>query len=159
MLQYIQLLWWHDLIHYCFLLITSLVTNCPHVVHSNSFVGLLHQNIYYFSCIPLSNDFTFEVFICQSGNQDYFYECESGKTTGGSGNTLSCLPSGMWSFYFMKQAARVNLLVPRVKPLQVIAWTYLQLPLWQWGADNVYFLVSSSWKVNIAENPIAVVGL
>ena len=41
-------------------------------VHSNSFVGLLHQNIYYFSCIPLSNDFTFEVFICQSGNQDYF---------------------------------------------------------------------------------------
>ena len=27
------------------------------------------------------------------------------------------------------------------------------------GADNVYLLVSSSWKVNIAENPIAVMGL
>ena len=35
------------------------------------------------------------------------------------------------------------------------AWTYLQLPLWQWGADNVYLLVLYSWKVNIAENPIA----
>ena len=34
--------------------------------------------------------------------------------------------------------------------------TYLQLPLRQWGAGNVYLLVLSSWKVNIAENPIAV---
>ena len=40
-----------------------------------------------------------------------------------------------------------------------IAWTYLQLPLWQCGAGNVYLLVFSSWKVNIAENPIAVMGL
>ena len=39
------------------------------------------------------------------------------------------------------------------------ARTYLQLPLRQWGAGNVYFLVLSSWKVNIAENPIAVMGL
>ena len=38
------------------------------------------------------------------------------------------------------------------------AQTYLQLPLRQWGAGNVYLLVSSSWKVNIAENPIAVMG-
>ena len=36
---------------------------------------------------------------------------------------------------------------------------YLQLPLWQWGAGNVYLLVSSSLKVNIDENPIAVMGL
>ena len=39
------------------------------------------------------------------------------------------------------------------------AQTYLQLPLQQWGAGNVYLLVLSSWKVNIAENPIAVMGL
>ena len=29
----------------------------------------------------------------------------------------------------------------------------------QWGASNVYLLVLSSWKVNIAENHIAVMGL
>ena len=34
------------------------------------------------------------------------------------------------------------------------AWMYLQLPLRQWGAGNVYLLVLSSWKVNIAENHI-----
>ena len=39
------------------------------------------------------------------------------------------------------------------------ARTYLQLPLRQWGAGNVYLLVLSSWKVNNAENPIAVMGL
>ena len=39
------------------------------------------------------------------------------------------------------------------------AWTYLQLPLRQLGACNVYLLVLSSLKVNIAENPIAVMGL
>ena len=37
--------------------------------------------------------------------------------------------------------------------------TYLQLLLLQWGAGNVYLLVLSSWKINIAENPIAVMGL
>ena len=36
---------------------------------------------------------------------------------------------------------------------------YLQLQLRQWVAGNVYLLVLSSWKVNIAENPIAVMGL
>ena len=41
----------------------------------------------------------------------------------------------------------------------VLAWTYLQLPLWQWGASNVYLLVLSSWKVNIAENFFGVMGL
>ena len=41
----------------------------------------------------------------------------------------------------------------------VKARTYLQIPLWQWGAGNVYLLVLSSWKVNVAENPIAVMGL
>jgi hypothetical protein len=35
-----------------------------------------------------------------------------------------------------------------------IAGTYLQLPLRQWGAGNVYLLVLSSWKVNIAENGV-----
>ena len=40
-----------------------------------------------------------------------------------------------------------------------IARTYLQLPLRQWGAGNVYLLVLSSQKLNIAENPIAVMEL
>ena len=40
-----------------------------------------------------------------------------------------------------------------------IAQTYLQLPLRQWGVGNIYLLVVSSWKVNIAKNPIAVMGL
>ena len=35
------------------------------------------------------------------------------------------------------------------------ARTYLQLTLRQWGAGNVYLLVLSSWKVNIAENPMS----
>ena len=39
------------------------------------------------------------------------------------------------------------------------AQRYLQLPLRQWGAGNFYLLVLSSLKVNIAENPIAVMGL
>jgi hypothetical protein len=39
------------------------------------------------------------------------------------------------------------------------AGTYLQLPLREWGAGKVYLLVLSSWKVNIAKNPIAVMGL
>ena len=39
------------------------------------------------------------------------------------------------------------------------AWLYLQFPLQQWGVGNVYLLVLSSWKVNIAENPIAVMEL
>ena len=36
---------------------------------------------------------------------------------------------------------------------------YLQLPLRQWGAGNVYLLVLFSRKVNIAKNPIAIMGL
>ena len=43
------------------------------------------------------------------------------------------------------------------KLLQGMAWTYLQLPLRQWGASNVYQLVLSSWKVNIDENPIVLI--
>ena len=39
------------------------------------------------------------------------------------------------------------------------ARTYLQHSLWQWGASNVYLLVLSSLKVNIAENLIIVMGL
>ena len=34
-----------------------------------------------------------------------------------------------------------------------------KLPLRQWGAGNVHILPLSSSKVNIAENPIAVMGL
>ena len=37
-----------------------------------------------------------------------------------------------------------------------LAGTYLQLPLRQWGAGNVYLLALSNWKVNIAENPIVI---
>ena len=40
-----------------------------------------------------------------------------------------------------------------------MAQMYLQLPLRQWDAGNVYLLVLSIRKVNIAENPIAVMGL
>ena len=40
-----------------------------------------------------------------------------------------------------------------------MAQTYQQLPLRQGGAGNVYLLVLSSWKVNIAENHIALMGL
>jgi hypothetical protein len=40
-----------------------------------------------------------------------------------------------------------------------LARTYLQLPLQQWGAGNVYLLVWSSWKVNNGKNPIDVMGL
>ena len=42
---------------------------------------------------------------------------------------------------------------------KTVPWMYLQLPSRQWGAGNIYLLVLSSWKVNIAENPIAVIGL
>ena len=42
---------------------------------------------------------------------------------------------------------------------QEMARTYLQLLLRQWGAGKFYLLVLSSWKVNIAENPIALMGL
>ena len=39
------------------------------------------------------------------------------------------------------------------------AQMYLQLSLQQRGTSKVYLLVLSSWKVKIAENPIAVMGL
>ena len=34
------------------------------------------------------------------------------------------------------------------------ALTYLQLPLWQWGAGNIYLLVLSSWKVTLLKTPL-----
>ena len=46
-----------------------------------------------------------------------------------------------------------------VDPKLEMAQMYLQLPLRQWGAGNVYLLVLSSLKINIAENSIAVMGL
>ena len=52
--------------------------------------------------------------------------------------------------------------VPLITPLKFIhgiARMYLQLSLRQWGAGNLYLLVLSSWKVNIAKNPIAIMGL
>ena len=39
--------------------------------------------------------------------------------------------------------------------LLMVVQTYLQLPLRQWDASNVYLLVLSSWKLNFAENHIA----
>ena len=40
-----------------------------------------------------------------------------------------------------------------------IARTYLQLKLQQWDAGNFYLLLLSIWKVNIAKNPTAIIGL
>ena len=47
----------------------------------------------------------------------------------------------------------------KLKNQPVSAQKYLQLPLPQWGAGNVYILGFFSWKLNIAENPIATMGL
>ena len=58
------------------------------------------------------------------------------------------------AFYLDKQKS----LIPKNYE-EYQARKYLQLPLQQWGDDNVYLLLLSSWKVNIAENPIAVMGL
>ena len=55
--------------------------------------------------------------------------------------------------------SRSSLLDQNCQGKQSSAGTYLQLPLLQWGAGNVYLLVLSSRKENIAENPIAVMGL
>ena len=48
-----------------------------------------------------------------------------------------------------------NLSIPLHAIQRIQARTYLQLPLRDWGASNTYLLVLSSWKVNIAKNPIA----
>ena len=50
-------------------------------------------------------------------------------------------------------------LINNTYPAKLYSKDYLQLPLRQWGAGNFYFLVLSSWKVDIAENPIALMGL
>ena len=68
------------------------------------------------------------------------------ETDRNSKDYLMIFPEGSWFQY------RNNI-------LNDSAQTYLQLPLRQWGAGNVYFLVLYSLKVNIAENPIAVMGL
>ena len=63
-------------------------------------------------------------------------------------------------FFFTKIGYWINIFQEfSVSQWPFMARTYLQLPLRQWGAGNVYLLVLSSWKVNIAENPIAVMGL
>ena len=51
-----------------------------------------------------------------------------------------------------------NLVGPFWQP-RTRARMYVQFPLRQLFAGNVYLLVLSSWKVNIAENPIAIMGL
>ena len=53
----------------------------------------------------------------------------------------------------------LNCKVVMLFPQGDYARMYPQLPLRQWSAGNVYLLVLSSWKVNIAENPIAIIGL
>ena len=68
--------------------------------------------------------------------------------------TLDCFDN-IVTTYLVKSFYKFSLTVTHLG----IARTYLQLPLRQWGAGNVYLLVLSSWKVNIAENPIAVMGL
>ena len=54
----------------------------------------------------------------------------------------------IWNGYFHLEIV--------LKCVLVIARTYLQLPLRQWGAGNVYLFGLSSWKVNIAKKPIVV---
>ena len=56
--------------------------------------------------------------------------------------------------HFMKLNMQ-NLSIPLHAIQRIQARTYLQLPLRDWGASNTYLLVLSSWKVNIAKNPIA----
>ena len=63
-----------------------------------------------------------------------------------------------WLRSFVKLSAVIKSL-EEMGGMASMAWRYLQLPIRQWGASNVYLLVLSSWKVNIAENPIAVMGL
>ena len=67
-------------------------------------------------------------------------------------------------FFILKSYISSELILHQIKSATNLfvlytARTYLQLPLQQWGGGNVYLLVLSSWKVNIAENPIAVMGL
>jgi hypothetical protein len=50
-----------------------------------------------------------------------------------------------------KQGAKNKVIVIQKEKRPGLAWTYHQLPLRQWGTSNVYLLVLSSWKVNIAE--------
>ena len=47
-----------------------------------------------------------------------------------------------------------HILPPAAKMTPGKARMYLQLPLRQWGARNVYLLVLSSWKLNFVQNPI-----
>ena len=77
---------------------------------------------------------------------------------------LLCLKEKyFWSkFIFFKDLRFQKIFIQHsavVWELPMFAQTYLQLPLWQLGAGNVYLLVLSSWKVNFAENPIAIMGL
>ena len=58
-----------------------------------------------------------------------------------------------------KKLRQFYLLSDRSEIQSPYAQSYLQLPLRQLGAGNVYLLVLSSWKVNIVENPIAVMRL
>ena len=57
---------------------------------------------------------------------------------------------GFWCAFWIFPLKYLNQNIFGIK-----ARTYLQLPLRQWGASNVYLLVLFSWKVNIAKNPIA----
>ena len=62
------------------------------------------------------------------------------------------LYQGLYRLYFSKVMQFLSL--RKVSEYgSMSAQAYLQLPLRQWGAGNVYLLVLSSWKVNIAEKP------
>ena len=77
-------------------------------------------------------------------------------------DSVSCIsaPPAKWKpknnvfKHFMKLNMQ-NLSIPLHAIQRIQARTYLQLPLRDWGASNTYLLVLSSWKVNIAKNPIA----
>ena len=48
---------------------------------------------------------------------------------------------------------------PKVIDIKYCARMFLQIPLRQWGVGNVYLLVLSGWKIIIAQNPIAKMGV
>ena len=81
------------------------------------------------------------------------------------GRSPTCFLGWVISASTFLSSANTKVLVVLVVHLNKSTWigdlagTYLQLPLRQWGVGNVYLLVLSSWKVNIAKNPIAVMGL
>ena len=90
--------------------------------------------------------------VCPSEPAYYIADCRFLKGLEGSGNVR----------YLGGHRGLEDLKGPVVSEVNKVTnkdQTYLQLPLQQWSGSNVYLLVLFSWKVHIAENPIAVTGL